>query len=67
MRDRLIELINNCAKQLIMIEGLEDWSDTIADYLLENDVVVIPKNNEWVIVNGLTGEHILVEVANAQH
>lgn len=67
MRDRLIELINNCAKQLIMIEGLEHWSDTIADYLLENDVVVIPKNNEWVIVNRLTGENILVEVANEQH
>ena len=42
MRDRLIEIINNCAKQPIMIEGLEHWSDTIADYLLENGVIVPP-------------------------
>ena len=42
MRDRLIELINNCAKQPIMIDGLEYWSDTIADYLLENGVIVPP-------------------------
>ena len=40
MRDRLIEIINNCAKQPIMIEGLELWADDIADYLLENGVIV---------------------------
>ena len=39
MRDRLIEIINNCAKQPIMIEGLEHWADTIADYLIENGVI----------------------------
>ena len=42
MRDRLIELIKNCSKQPIMIEGLEHWADTIADYLLENGVIVQP-------------------------
>lgn len=42
MRDRLIELIKNCAKQPIMIEGLELWADNIADYLLENGVIVPP-------------------------
>ena len=42
MRDRLIEIINNCAKQPIMIEGLEDWADDIADYLLANGVIVPP-------------------------
>ena len=42
MRDRLIELLNNCAKQPIMIEGLEHWSDTIADYLRANGVIVSP-------------------------
>lgn len=42
MRDRLIELIKNCSKQPIMIEGLEHWADTIADYLLENGVIVPP-------------------------
>ena len=42
MRDRLIEIINNCAKQPIMIDGLEHWSDSVADYLLENGIIVPP-------------------------
>ena len=42
MRDRLIELINNLANgEEPIIEGLEIWSDAIADYLLANGVVVI--------------------------
>lgn len=45
MRDRLIELINNLANgEEPIIEGLEHWSDTIADYLLDNGVLVIDTN-----------------------
>lgn len=61
MRDRLIELIKDCAKRPIMIDGLEYWADDIADYLIENDVVVMPKNNEWVIVKRMTVEEAIAE------
>lgn len=61
MRDRLIKLIKDCAKLPIMIDGLEYWADAIADYLIENDVVVMPKNNEWVIVKRITDEEALTE------
>ena len=60
MRDRLVELIANCAKQPFMIDGLALWADTIADYLIANNVVVMPrKNDPWIIV-----KNELVEVAN---
>ena len=43
MRDRLIELIENCGRsQMPMVAGLELWADDIADYLLENGVIVPP-------------------------
>lgn len=43
MRDRLIELLEKCGKsQMPMVAGLELWADDIADYLLENGVIVPP-------------------------
>ena len=43
MRDRLIELLENCGRsQMPMVAGLELWADDIADYLLENGVIVMP-------------------------
>lgn len=43
MRDRLIELLENCGRsQMPMVAGLELWADDIADYLLENEVIVPP-------------------------
>ena len=55
MRDRLIELIEDCGKtQMPMIEGLELWADEIADYLLANGVIVPPckvGDTVYVLVN----------------
>lgn len=43
MRDRLIELLEDCGRsQMPMVAGLELWADAIADYLLENGVIVPP-------------------------
>lgn len=43
MRDKLIELITDLTNnEEPMIEGLELWADSIADYLLENGVIVPP-------------------------
>lgn len=45
MRDRLIELLENCGRsQMSMVAGLELWADDIADYLIENGVIVPPCN-----------------------
>ena len=61
MRERLIELLENCGRsQMPMVVGLELWADAIADYLIENNVVVMPgKNDPWTIV-----KNTLAEVAN---
>ena len=61
MRDRLIELLENCGRsQMPMVAGLELWADAIADYLIENNVVVMPgKDDPWIIV-----ENALAEVSN---
>ena len=61
MRDRLIELLENCGRsQMPMVAGLELWADAIADYLIANNVVVMPrKNDPWIIV-----KNELAEVAN---
>ena len=66
MRDRLIELLEDCGRsQMPMVAGLELWADAIADYLLENNVVVMPrKNDPWIIVKNLSVEEALAEVAN---
>ena len=43
MRDKLIELITDLTNnEEPMVEGLELWADSIADYLLENGVIVPP-------------------------
>ena len=55
MRDRLIEIINNCAKQPIMIEGLEHWADTIADYLIENGAIMLPCKVGDVVYTNING------------
>ena len=61
MRDRLIELLENCGRsQMPMVAGLELWADAIADYLIENNVVVMPgKDDPWIII-----QNTLAEVAN---
>ena len=41
-RDRLIEILQNKSKEPICIEGLYEWADDIADYLLANGVIVPP-------------------------
>lgn len=41
-RDRLIELLQNKSNEPICIEGLYEWADDIADYLLANGVIVPP-------------------------
>ena len=60
----MIELLEDCGRsQMPMVAGLELWADAIADYLIENNVVVMPrKNDPWIIV-----ENTLAEVTNAQH
>lgn len=43
MRERLIELLEDCGRsQMPMVAGLELWADDIADYLLANGVIVPP-------------------------
>lgn len=46
-RDRLIELLQEHAKsEAPHVDGLFDWADDIADYLIANGVTV----NEWISV-----------------
>lgn len=69
MRDRLIELILACDTAYEVLDCFNERprkryaAEILADYLIENNVVVMPrKNDPWIIV-----QKALAEAANAQH
>ena len=71
MRDRLIELILGCDETYEILDCFPERprkqyaAEILADYLIENNVVVVPrKNDNWIIVKNLTIEEALAEVAN---
>lgn len=57
-RDRLIEIIKDISKQPVMITGLYDWADVIADYLLDNGVIVPPRKVGDTVYEITTSEEI---------
>ena len=66
MRDRLIELILVCDTAYEVLDCCNERprkryaAEILADYLIENNVVVMPrKNDPWIIV-----QKALAEVAN---
>lgn len=66
MRDRLIELILGCDDTYEILDCFPERpkkqyaAEILADYLIENNVVVMPrKNDNWIIV-----KNALAEVAN---
>nr|DAI08166.1 MAG TPA: hypothetical protein [Caudoviricetes sp.] len=61
-RDRLIKILQNRTKDPCHLHGLYEWADDIADYLLENGVIVPPCNvgDHVFVVYGLGVQHTSV-------
>lgn len=61
-RDRLIKILQNRTKDPCSLQGLYEWADDIADYLIANGVIVPPCNvgDHVFVIYGLGVQHTSV-------